>query len=297
MLQNEGKDRISALSNTLLSIILSFMQTKETVRTCVLSKRWKYVWTKVPVFDFAPLDYAPSKSSFISFVYKALAFNHAPELKIFRLSSVDIFEDFHVQSWIWSIMRRGVVEVELCSFGIETKIAEGIFSSEKLRVLKLSGKFIFSVLNFKLPNLKILHLSGVILKDSLYDINSVFPLLGELVLYNWSGIKILNIHSCSLRMLKIRNFVLHTGKVQDIVIEAPNLEYLFLSDNVSVYDIRGARSLIEAKINVCKQSCAMRELLHQISGLRSLRLSIVTIHVSRSILFNLMMTFQSRNFS
>lgn len=262
----------------------------------LLCKQKRLLEPEVPVFDFDPLD-APSKSSFISFVYKALALNHAPELKIFRLRSVDIFEDFHVQSWIWSIMRRGVVEVELCSIDRETKIAEGIFSSEKLRVLKLSGKFIFSVLNFKLPNLEILHLSGVILKDSLYDINSVFPLLGELVLYNWSGIKILNIHSCSLRMLKIRNFVLHTGKVQDIVIEAPNLEYLFLSDNVSVYDIRGARSLIEAKINVCKQSCAMRELLHQISGLRSLRLSIVTIHVSRSILFNLMMTFQSRNFS
>ncbi|XP_021755526.1 F-box/LRR-repeat protein 25-like [Chenopodium quinoa] len=278
MVQIEGEDRISALSDTLLCIILSFLHTDASVRTSVLSKRWRYVWTKVPVLDFALVD-SSNKSSFITFVYKALVLNDAPELKLFRLSNVGAVEDFHVHSWIWSMLRRNVLEVGLCSIDRETKLAEGLFVSEKLRVLKLTGKFILpvSALYFKLPNLEILHLSGVILEDSLLDIPSVFPRLRELALRNWSVMKILNIHSASLRVLKIMYFKL-TTEIQDIVIEAPNLEYLSLSDNFSFYDIKDVSSLIEAKINVCKQNCGMLELLCHISGLKTLLLSIATIY-------------------
>uniref|UniRef100_A0A803LYG8 FBD domain-containing protein n=1 Tax=Chenopodium quinoa TaxID=63459 RepID=A0A803LYG8_CHEQI len=277
-IQIEGEDRISALSDTLLCIILSFLHTDASVRTSVLSKRWRYVWTKVPVLDFALVD-SSNKSSFITFVYKALVLNDAPELKLFRLSNVGAVEDFHVHSWIWSMLRRNVLEVGLCSIDRETKLAEGLFVSEKLRVLKLTGKFILpvSALYFKLPNLEILHLSGVILEDSLLDIPSVFPRLRELALRNWSVMKILNIHSASLRVLKIMYFKL-TTEIQDIVIEAPNLEYLSLSDNFSFYDIKDVSSLIEAKINVCKQNCGMLELLCHISGLKTLLLSIATIY-------------------
>ncbi|XP_021758558.1 F-box/LRR-repeat protein At3g59190-like [Chenopodium quinoa] len=278
MVQIEGKDRISALSDTLLCIILSFLHIYASVRTSVLSKRWRYVWTKVPVLDFSLVD-SSNKSSFITFVYKALVLNDAPELKLFHLSNVGVVEEYHVDSWIWSMLRRNVLEVDLCSINRETKLAEGLFVSQKLRVLKLTGKYVLpvSVLYFMLPNLEILHLSGVILEDSLLDIYSVFPRLRELILRNWSRMKILNIHSASLKVLKIMYFRLTTG-MQDIVIEAPNLEYLSLSDNVSFYDIKDVSSLVEAKINVCKQNCGMLELFLDIAGVKTLVLSITTIY-------------------
>ncbi|XP_061368828.1 F-box/LRR-repeat protein 13-like [Gastrolobium bilobum] len=49
--KTEGKesvDRISQLPNCILLCIMAFMTTKEAVRTCVLSKRYKDLWKYVP---------------------------------------------------------------------------------------------------------------------------------------------------------------------------------------------------------------------------------------------------------
>ncbi|EOY20084.1 F-box/RNI-like superfamily protein [Theobroma cacao] len=48
------EDRISKLPDGLLLKIMSFLNTKQAVQTCVLSKRWKPLWQSLPnlVFDF-----------------------------------------------------------------------------------------------------------------------------------------------------------------------------------------------------------------------------------------------------
>ncbi|KAI3839933.1 hypothetical protein MKW92_039364 [Papaver armeniacum] len=46
------KDRISTLPDSLIHHILSFIDTKFAVQTCVLSKRWRYTWTTMPVLNF-----------------------------------------------------------------------------------------------------------------------------------------------------------------------------------------------------------------------------------------------------
>lgn len=48
---NDG-DRISALPDTILCHILSFLETMHAVRTIVLSTRWNNIWTSVPNLDF-----------------------------------------------------------------------------------------------------------------------------------------------------------------------------------------------------------------------------------------------------
>ncbi|KAJ4784251.1 F-box/RNI-like/FBD-like domains-containing protein [Rhynchospora pubera] len=45
-------DRLSSLPDPLLHHIMSFMPARRAVRLCVLSKRWKTLWTTMPVLNF-----------------------------------------------------------------------------------------------------------------------------------------------------------------------------------------------------------------------------------------------------
>jgi hypothetical protein len=46
----ENKDILSNLPECVLLHILSFLSTKHTVQTCILSIRWKNLWKRVPAF-------------------------------------------------------------------------------------------------------------------------------------------------------------------------------------------------------------------------------------------------------
>uniref|UniRef100_A0ACD5X8Q8 Uncharacterized protein n=1 Tax=Avena sativa TaxID=4498 RepID=A0ACD5X8Q8_AVESA len=43
-----GEDRISALPDAILQVVLSFLPSDETVQTCVLSRRWRHLWKSTP---------------------------------------------------------------------------------------------------------------------------------------------------------------------------------------------------------------------------------------------------------
>ncbi|KAM0900127.1 hypothetical protein ACQ4PT_020839 [Festuca glaucescens] len=44
-----GADRISALPDAILQHVLSFLQAREAVRSCVLARRWRFLWKSIPV--------------------------------------------------------------------------------------------------------------------------------------------------------------------------------------------------------------------------------------------------------
>ncbi|XP_007011264.2 PREDICTED: F-box/LRR-repeat protein At3g26922 [Theobroma cacao] len=50
--KKKNKDRISELTDELLLKIMSFLNTKHAVQTCVLSKRWKKLWESLRYLDF-----------------------------------------------------------------------------------------------------------------------------------------------------------------------------------------------------------------------------------------------------
>ncbi|GMP79310.1 hypothetical protein CsSME_00034909 [Camellia sinensis var. sinensis] len=58
--EEEEEDRISSLPDSILHEILSSMDDLAfEIQTCVLSKRWRYIWTSLPNlrFDFNPYPY------------------------------------------------------------------------------------------------------------------------------------------------------------------------------------------------------------------------------------------------
>ncbi|KAL3629709.1 hypothetical protein CASFOL_026931 [Castilleja foliolosa] len=50
--RGENGDKISQLPEPILHHILSFLSQNDAVRTCVLSKSWRYLWCARPVIDF-----------------------------------------------------------------------------------------------------------------------------------------------------------------------------------------------------------------------------------------------------
>ncbi|KAG5064735.1 hypothetical protein GLYMA_02G294800v4 [Glycine max] len=54
------KDRLSNLPDEVLHRILSSLDAKSAVQTCVLSKRWTHVWTSLPVLNFCDSSFDDS---------------------------------------------------------------------------------------------------------------------------------------------------------------------------------------------------------------------------------------------
>lgn len=48
----KGEDRLSSLPNDIIHNILSLLDIRSAVQTCVLSKRWKRIWTSLPFLTF-----------------------------------------------------------------------------------------------------------------------------------------------------------------------------------------------------------------------------------------------------
>ncbi|GAU29472.1 hypothetical protein TSUD_65070 [Trifolium subterraneum] len=72
--ENVGsEDRLSDLPDGVILHILSFLNTKHVVRTCVLSKRWKYLWKRVPTLMLYASRFSTVKQ-FSVFVSKILTF-------------------------------------------------------------------------------------------------------------------------------------------------------------------------------------------------------------------------------
>ncbi|KAJ4889857.1 FBD-associated F-box protein [Raphanus sativus] len=76
-----GIDRISELPESLLTKILSYVPTKQSVQTSVLSKIWKNMYLSVPVLDFN-CSVIPDEV-ILSFFDKLLEFS--PESSLFNL--------------------------------------------------------------------------------------------------------------------------------------------------------------------------------------------------------------------
>jgi hypothetical protein len=175
MAEEEKKDIISTLPDSILCHILSFLETIQAVTTSILSKRWKYLWLSVPVLDF---DVQPTDlTTFLFFnasVYSVLLSRDSSlPIKKFTLAlHYDGAEDINLPTltftkWINFVIQRGGLEhldlfVHLPNV---PKLPNTIFTCKTLVSLHLLFFYLdcdnFSC--FQLPSLKSLRLSLIIL--------------------------------------------------------------------------------------------------------------------------------------
>ncbi|CAI9303617.1 unnamed protein product [Lactuca saligna] len=264
-----NSDDISQLPDCILHHILSFIPTKDDVKTSILSKRWKNLWTSVSNLDFDDaLLYKeiegqdpPDEICFMNFVDRVLLFRDTSTIHKFRLSCRVCFNPSRIHSWISSAIIHNVHELDLCLF-VEDPflLPQSIFSSRSLTTLKIEMNCVLQIPSFiNFPHLKTLHLSLITFPDDELT-QKLFAgclVLEELVLLDceWTNLKNVMISSPNLKRLTIDDLP-YFGPPDDsrgckIMIDAMNLVFFkytgYLSNEILLC---GVLKLVKADISV-----------------------------------------------
>ncbi|CAI9292404.1 unnamed protein product [Lactuca saligna] len=249
----DGVDLIRNLPDHVLQLILSGIpSTEEVIRTSILSRRWRHLWTSIPSID---IDYTrgldPDKelesNGFKEFVYWVLL-NKTLDLDSFRLCCADYYDMSTIRRWIHAAVVRKVKLLDLMFSPIDEpedlEIPHCMVTCSSLEVLRLCLLGYRRLCLPKIPGfpaLRVLELNDVVLSD-IYrrkgDLVKYFlescPLLEDLSLLNCctpSGSLV--IASPKLKNLRIeKQEMIPDPEVDDMLdclgleISCPNLELL-----------------------------------------------------------------------
>ncbi|AET03063.1 putative FBD-associated F-box protein At5g56700 isoform X2 [Medicago truncatula] len=244
---NDGIDRISTLSNSLLCHILSFLPTKTSVHMSFVSRKWRNLWKNLEVFDFrdkcneysyqAPDDeFNEQFMLFTVFVNTVLSLRRSRVVRKFRLSSDHIPNNplfaYSVDTWLSIAIGPHLQEFHLTLFtaGAFDNLPPTLFSCSNLISLSLSGYILLPLqdpLEICLPSLKVLQLLNMhhLNLSSMHILLSACPVLENLELFfSPESLDIIRVPS-SLKRLKI---TVDNNVGAWLEIDAPGLKYLSL---------------------------------------------------------------------
>ncbi|KAH0910087.1 hypothetical protein HID58_033408, partial [Brassica napus] len=111
-----GYDRISALPDCLITQILLWLPTRDSIKTSVLSTRWRNLWLDVPGLDLHSNDLdCFSKVATNNFGNCFLKVNHQTRLQKFKIN-YDNYNSFgnpsQIREWITAVDHRGIQHLD-----------------------------------------------------------------------------------------------------------------------------------------------------------------------------------------
>ncbi|KAF3611008.1 hypothetical protein DY000_02045214 [Brassica cretica] len=253
-------DRISELPESLLTHILSYLPTKHSVKTSVVSTRWKNLWLNVPALDLHCEDFPyreEEEEAVLGFLDRLLEFEPGSRLLKVKVKCGSV-EIKGLKDRISTVIHRGpqVVDVESCTKYLDPDTETyypylefmplNLYTSKTLVSLKLTYSGVEDPPGFVcMPCLKSMTLVQVHFRDdsSLERLVSGCPLLEELTL-------IRDIHSCFVgevdRFMSVRSGSLKRFRVPlwyglscsspssakcRLEIDAPGLEHMVLGED------------------------------------------------------------------
>ncbi|CAH8278302.1 unnamed protein product [Arabidopsis lyrata] len=240
-----GRDRISELPDGLLNHILMYLHIEESIRTSVLSSRWRDIWLKVPGLDLNLFDFPAHGVLFGSLMDKFLEVNSG-RLQKFKLKYENEPYYYYYLSdrfvpWIATVVDRGIQHLDVTTTNNAPMTIDfmpsNIFKSKTLVSLKLvnvgldNPKFVVS-----LPCLKIMHLEDIFYSPLIVEkLLSSCPVLEDLT--------IVRNHEDFFNFLLVRSQTLKTFRLTfdwemgstdfSVEIDAPGLKYMSFRDSQS----------------------------------------------------------------
>ncbi|XP_060195577.1 putative F-box protein At1g49610 isoform X2 [Lycium barbarum] len=226
-------DRLSALPESVLLHILSFLTTRDVVKTAVLSKRWPHLWTIIQELNFDYRDLFPYQD-FVDFVDRTLLSRGTCKIRRLRIRlflNASSCKDY--DGWIFYAAKNNVEELFLdfdsdCCDWLPPKC---VYCNSSLKTLSLWSCRLIPDMQISWNLLTKLTLWFSVLWDhTIHKIMVGAPKLEFLELGSCWGYDDLNFDSPSLRVLIVRereSGVYELGPVMRI--SAPNVQSLHLS--------------------------------------------------------------------
>ncbi|KAG8366903.1 hypothetical protein BUALT_Bualt16G0016300 [Buddleja alternifolia] len=257
-----NSDRLSSLPDSLLCHILSFLPTKLSVATSVLSTRWKYLWTDVLNLDFDSINHKKKSGHGLSItdtVSRVMLLSNARNINSFRLIIQDEkFDEVDLlETWIRTTIARNVQAIDIRLLH-QVCLPRCLFACKTL--VDLSLHCCGSIPDYiMLPNLKKLRLHYFQYGnyEKLQNLISGCPVLEELNL-NIEMIIKYDLRSCIISSPTIKWLTLNLGLFDldddfsdyKLVMNTPAVRYLVVEDLPSQCFLTGTfNSLVEA--NIC----------------------------------------------
>ncbi|KAG7548434.1 Leucine-rich repeat 2, partial [Arabidopsis suecica] len=251
-------DKISGLHDDLLIKILSFLPTEVAVSTCVLSKRWEFLWMWLPNLEF--VSTCVPRPGLRDFIDRKLPIHRAPVIERLRLhlNWLSHTKPKDINRWVEIGISRHVRELEIDYYDSENEnlFPSSLFTCKSLVTLKLKWVALIDVPSMVyLPSLKTLELETMSVVDgkSLQQLLSNCPVLEDLsVNFSYNGnLREFTIIIPSLKSLSL--FLLCNYNLNRYEIDTPSLKYLKLvywnhREHYSL--IKNMPKLKEAYVNV-----------------------------------------------
>ncbi|KAL8032138.1 hypothetical protein ABFX02_13G075300 [Erythranthe guttata] len=235
--RNPSIDRLSDLPDSILCHILSFLLTRNSVATSILSRRWRYLWSFVPNLDF----YFEVKSNTID---RVLLLHKLQKIDTFRITEGGYdYSVCQIETWIRFAVERNVKNLDL-HFDYEGWVPPSpkcLLTCKTLVDLRLTNCTLFPVIAGAvcLPSLKILHLQFYHEYETLPHLLSGCPVLEDLLLQLYFNYCSCKISSPTIKSLRINFHYDDCNEDEDegediydrLEIDTPALVYLELVDS------------------------------------------------------------------
>ena len=257
--QNNSEERrsnseINDLPDPLLYHILSFLSTRDSVRSSLLSKRWRSLWLQIPVFDLDSLQFDGDVFYLIEFVDRFLESDENLAL-INRFKLIYHYEDIgdddrFLESWIDALVRRRVCHLDFQVNSDENELVWmplSLYSCNTLVSLSLyhvalsylEPEFVVSLPCLKVRQLDRVRYDKSIKRDesNLETLITSSPILEKLTIIrdSFELLETIRVRSKSLKSFALVAEDSEVGLLEDHVVEidAPKLERMSLCDHLS----------------------------------------------------------------
>ncbi|KAF6161954.1 hypothetical protein GIB67_014156 [Kingdonia uniflora] len=247
-------NQLEVISNelhVLLHGIVSLLPTREAISTCVLSKRWRYIWRYIHTLDFSQYNIGDNER-FKYFINQTILLHKSRvNLKNIRIHFLHLAKiPYELDQWINSALNRKVQEFDLRCPGHENYLLpSSVYSAHSISSLMLENCIVQDTNgSMNLVSLETLSLHEVVITNQMIEqvvINC--PLLKGLWIERCKGLLSLEGRHNGIRSITISYYC----NFKEFNMDVPNLQS---------FECIGCQEVIEIKTCGLRSLCSIESM-------------------------------------